>query len=409
VTKWPVTSPDPNSPSTFDPLENPMPTPTSVPTGSLSDLNWRNASDTANSCVDVALDDALVRVRDSKDPDGPTLSFDLRAWRLTLSAVRAYSYPPGTFTGPNGVTWQRDGVERRFTWAEWDAFAAGVKRGDFDLERLAVATWDGGPVPGTRPILSTVDPADAVEVDDRLAGLSPVEAYERGRVDERAKVQAEMDAEWRQRVREHLGRAALAALRCVPDGEIRVGCVVHDGAAVRERLRLGYLSLTREAAQMAVDGSGVPVPLGTPSSVADGDAGPVSDALLAKPDPVLDAERLARARHRLAADSPFNPVPPWEHLTDHERELSILDAANYLKALDDAGYEVLPATFRAGYAEAVDRLWDYARYRNWWTAHPDQQFGTAYWAPDGRRHLADYLDTVGPDGPDVTSAAREEG
>jgi hypothetical protein len=161
--------------------------------------------------------------------------------------------------------------------------------------------------------------------------------------------------------------------------------------------------------QRVGDGSGVPVPLGTPPSVADGDAGPVPDAFLAEPDPVLDAERLARARHRLAADSPFNPVPPWEHLTDHERELSILDATNYLKALDDAGYELLPATFRAGYAEAVARLRDDDRYRNWWTAHPEQQFGTAYWAPDGRQHLAAYLETVGPDGPDVTSAAREEG
>jgi hypothetical protein len=268
----------------------------------------------------------------------------------------------------------------------------------------------GTPVVVTHRRGASARPDDPEEVRARIHHLIEVDpalrvAYEQGCADERAKV----DAEWRQRVREHLCLPALAALRCIPDGEIRSGCVVHDGAAVRERLRLGYLSLTREAAQMAVDGSGVPVPLGTPSSVADGDAGPVSDALLAKPDPVLDAERLARARHRLAADSPFNPVPPWEHLTDHERELSILDAANYLKALDDAGYEVLPATFRAGYAEAVARLCDNARYRNWWTAHPDQQFGTAYWAPDGRRHLADYLDTVGPDGPDVTSAAREEG
>jgi hypothetical protein len=65
------------------------------------------------------------------------------------------------------------------------------------------------------------------------------------RRDERAKV----DAEWRRRVREHLCLPALAALRCIPDGEIRSGCVVHDGAAVRERLRLGYLALTREPAE----------------------------------------------------------------------------------------------------------------------------------------------------------------
>lgn len=67
------------------------------------------------------------------------------------------------------------------------------------------------------------------------------------------------------------------------------------------------------------------------------------------------------------------------------------------------------AAYRAGYAEAVARLRDDERYRNWWTAHPDRQFGTAYWAPDGRQHLAAYLETVGPDGPDVTHAGTSGG
>jgi hypothetical protein len=46
--------------------------------------------------------------------------------------------------------------------------------------------------------------------------------------------------------------------------------------------------------------------------------------------------------------------------------------------------------FAAGYAEAVRRLRDDERYRDWWTST-----GVV---PDGpvRGHLADYLETVGP-------------
>jgi hypothetical protein len=66
-------------------------------------------------------------------------------------------------------------------------------------------------------------------------------------------------------------------------------------------------------------------------------------------------------------------------------------------------------TCRAGYAEAVARLRDDERYRNWWTAAPERSFGTAYWAPEGRQHLADYLETVGPDGLDVTTGGLSRG
>lgn len=53
--------------------------------------------------------------------------------------------------------------------------------------------------------------------------------------------------------------------------------------------------------------------------------------------------------------------------------------------------------YAVGYAEAVARLRDDGRYRDWWTATPERSFGTAYWAPEGRQHLADYLETVGVD------------
>lgn len=62
-------------------------------------LVWRkaSASQVNGNCVEVAaLPDGGVAVRDSKDPDGPTL---------------------------------------RFTAAEWFAFADGVAAGEFDLAR----------------------------------------------------------------------------------------------------------------------------------------------------------------------------------------------------------------------------------------------------------------------------------
>jgi hypothetical protein len=60
-----------------------------VPEGKL--LQWRKSSfssDTAN-CVEFAqgLDD--VGLRDSKDPDGPSLWFTVDSWRDFIATVRA--------------------------------------------------------------------------------------------------------------------------------------------------------------------------------------------------------------------------------------------------------------------------------------------------------------------------------
>lgn len=57
---------------------------------------WRKSSwsgDNGGQCVEVAVTSEVIGVRDSKDPDGPRLVF---------------------------------------TPAEWDAFLAGVKTGEFD-------------------------------------------------------------------------------------------------------------------------------------------------------------------------------------------------------------------------------------------------------------------------------------
>lgn len=64
-------------------------------------------------------------------------------------------------------------------------------------------------------------------------------------------LRADVDVVWRlaaaaerDRVRRLMSRPGLNALRSIPDGEIRQGCVILDGAKVREELRQAYLAVT---------------------------------------------------------------------------------------------------------------------------------------------------------------------
>ncbi|NDU72372.1 DUF397 domain-containing protein [Actinomadura sp. DSM 109109] len=53
---------------------------------------WRKSShsgDTGGQCVEVAALSPSVAVRDSKDPDGPMLSFDAAAWASFTGAIKA--------------------------------------------------------------------------------------------------------------------------------------------------------------------------------------------------------------------------------------------------------------------------------------------------------------------------------
>jgi len=62
-----------------------------------SGMQWRKStysSDTAN-CVEFAPLQAAVAIRDSKDPDGPVLSYGNDRWTAFTAAVRA-----GTFDRP---------------------------------------------------------------------------------------------------------------------------------------------------------------------------------------------------------------------------------------------------------------------------------------------------------------------
>lgn len=55
--------------------------------------SWRKSSRSSgveeNSCVEVAAVGRAIAVRDSKDPDGPRLHFEVPTWGAFLSAVKA--------------------------------------------------------------------------------------------------------------------------------------------------------------------------------------------------------------------------------------------------------------------------------------------------------------------------------
>ncbi|MEU7978898.1 DUF397 domain-containing protein [Micromonospora sp. NPDC049081] len=55
----------------------------------LTGATWRKSTRSGNGeCVEVADDlPGVVGVRDSKDPTGPVLTFDRRAWRSFVAAT----------------------------------------------------------------------------------------------------------------------------------------------------------------------------------------------------------------------------------------------------------------------------------------------------------------------------------
>ncbi|ODU06303.1 MAG: hypothetical protein ABS81_05090 [Pseudonocardia sp. SCN 72-86] len=64
-----------------------------------STFTWRRSTFSQGSdqtCVDVAFTPGAVHVRDSKDPDGPVLTFSAREWEVFLLGVhnREFALPP---------------------------------------------------------------------------------------------------------------------------------------------------------------------------------------------------------------------------------------------------------------------------------------------------------------------------
>jgi hypothetical protein len=55
-------------------------------------LQWRKAtysSGNGGNCIEVATTDRTVAVRDSRNPDGPRLAFDTRAWQTFAAKLKA--------------------------------------------------------------------------------------------------------------------------------------------------------------------------------------------------------------------------------------------------------------------------------------------------------------------------------
>lgn len=62
-----------------------------------SGAEWRKSSRSASSggsCVEAAPVRDEVAVRDSKDPDGPALTFTRAAWRSFTAALRGHGFGP---------------------------------------------------------------------------------------------------------------------------------------------------------------------------------------------------------------------------------------------------------------------------------------------------------------------------
>jgi Domain of unknown function (DUF397) len=59
-------------------------------------LIWLTGCAGSGACVEIAaLPDGGAAIRDGKDPEGPTLSFDGAEWSAFLEAVKAGSFDPG--------------------------------------------------------------------------------------------------------------------------------------------------------------------------------------------------------------------------------------------------------------------------------------------------------------------------
>jgi hypothetical protein len=62
----------------------------------LTGATWRKSTYSGGqggNCVEVADGLPVIPVRDSKDPEGPALTFNPAAWTAFITAVKADSFP----------------------------------------------------------------------------------------------------------------------------------------------------------------------------------------------------------------------------------------------------------------------------------------------------------------------------
>jgi hypothetical protein len=89
----------------------------------------------------AAAGDGLVRVRDSKDPDGPQIVISAGFWRESLRQLITVPDAAGdclVAASVDGWMLLRDarqpaGAVLRFTPGEWNVFLRGARDGEFDL------------------------------------------------------------------------------------------------------------------------------------------------------------------------------------------------------------------------------------------------------------------------------------
>lgn len=63
----------------------------------VTDWRWRKSSYSGNgggNCVEVATAGGIVAVRDSKNPDGPSLAFSPDDWRAFAAQAKAGQHDP---------------------------------------------------------------------------------------------------------------------------------------------------------------------------------------------------------------------------------------------------------------------------------------------------------------------------
>ncbi|GAA4912395.1 DUF397 domain-containing protein [Streptomyces coeruleoprunus] len=100
---------------------------------------WQKSSYCAegDACIHLApAPHGAVRLTETSDPTGAILTLAPATWRTWREAIEDGRLPEGGTAGPGGVLRLRGGDPQEVlvttSTAQWEAFAAGVRAGEFD-------------------------------------------------------------------------------------------------------------------------------------------------------------------------------------------------------------------------------------------------------------------------------------